>query len=322
MTRSHRRLSNMRLITLILLIITAVPASAQVLARAEAAKTDLMIGDQVWLRLQISAPPGTEIVGIDDQALANAEGLEVVQKYDVATIAESPELLLEQRFLVQSFDTGKVYIPPLSVIYRVAGSGPDTTQTREIELQVRTLPVTEESEIQPIKPIIEEPRNWTDFWPFYLALGVLFIFSAVYLALQNRRRSAPAAPPPPLPPHEHALNRLRELEARELWQRGQVKTYHTELTHIIREYFENRFNVPALESTTRQLEQELRRRALLMESQRAELSELLRMADMVKFAQAEPPQDFHGYAMERIRRLIEDTRPAPQPVEDQANESQ
>lgn len=61
----------------------------------------------------------------------------------------------------------------------------------------------------------------------------------------------------PLLPHELALQKLVALQQQKLWQKGDVKPYQSELTFIIREYLENRFNIQALESTTDEIVQNL-----------------------------------------------------------------
>lgn len=295
-------------------------AQAQVLARASVDSTQLMIGDQVWLRVLISAPAGAEIVAIDAATLGSTAKLEVLEQRPPVTTATDPELLVEQRFRITTFDTGYVRVPALPVIYRLNGQL-DTTYTRDIPLEVRTIPVTREADLRPIKDIIQEPRNWTDWWPLYLALAIIALGTAGYLAWQRRsRRQQPVPPPPPIPPHTRALARLAELERQQLWQRGEVKRYQSELTHILRQYLEERYEVPALESTTRQLEQEIAQRNLLDTPDRAKLGELLRMADMVKFAKAVPPEDFNTYALTEVRSFVERTRPV-EPAEPLSEEA-
>lgn len=287
----------------------AATAQAQVLARATVDSTHLTIGDQVWLRILISAPTGTEILAIDASPLRTNKQLEVLETQPPTTTARSPELLLEQRFRLTTFDTGYVRIPALPVVYRLNGQT-DTTFTPDIPLRVSSILVTKGSELQPIKDIVVEPRNWTDWWPVYLALLVFALAVSAYMAWRRWQQvQVPTPPPPPVPPHTRALARLHELERQQLWQRGEVKRYQSELTHILRQYLEERFRLPALESTTREIEREIERRELLPATDRAKLGELLRMADMVKFAKAEPPADFHAYALQEVRHFVERTRP-------------
>lgn len=283
-----------------------------VLARAAVERTELLIGDQLWLTVKVSAPPGTEIGAIRLDSLEAYPAIELIETRPASTVTESPELLIDQRFRVQTFDTGYVYIPELFVTYQTPDGRTDTAYTRRIPLSVRGLPVTDENELQDIKDIIEEETRITDYWPVFLGVGLLVLAGLAFSFWRNRAaRQAPTPPPPPVPPHERALAQLEELDNKQLWQAGQIKAFQTELTYILRAYLEARYDVPALESTTRELERELRKRRLLGEEKREDLAELLRLADTVKFAKAEPPADVHQQGLERVRAFVLATVPPP-----------
>ena len=49
-----------------------------------------------------------------------------------------------------------------------------------------------------------------------------------------------------IPPHREALTALRLLEEKKLWQQGLVKQYYSDLTEIIRYFFERRCSIIAL----------------------------------------------------------------------------
>lgn len=291
-------------------------AQPPVLARGRVGGTEVLIGDHVFLQLQISAPAGTEILRISADSVASSEQLEILEARDSFITAEEPELLVQKQYRLITFDTGSVRIPPLQVVFRNLNGQLDTTYSQSIYLEVGGMPVTEESELQPIKPIIEEGFYWTDLWWLYLLLLVLLLAVVAYSYWRRRaKQQRPIPPPPPVPPHERALQRLTELEAQELWQQGALKQYHSELTHILRTYIGAIFHLPALEFTTRELDAAIEKRGLLNRQQRQELLELLQVADLVKFAKAEPPRDLHARALEQVRAFVEATQPATAPEE-------
>ncbi|SER10270.1 hypothetical protein [Neolewinella agarilytica] len=300
------------LLTSLTVLLAQQSTNKAVLARAELAQTKIDIGDQIWLDVKISAPPGTRITALPTGYMNTLEGLEVVSEKEMATISETPELLLQQRMLITSFDTGYIAIPPLPYIFTAADGRPDTAYTNDLLLHVRAFPVDEDNELRPIKPIIEEPLNWLDFWPAYL---ILALGGIAYLLWTIRKRQSKVAPPPPPPPpaDEVALAELLSLEKKGLWENNQVKEYYSELTRILREYLEGRFSVPAMEMTTRQITSELGRRENLDRLQRSELSELLQLSDMVKFAKAEPAANLHAKGLDRVREFVKDTGKMPEP---------
>jgi len=90
-----------------------------------------------------------------------------------------------------------------------------------------------------------------------------------------------------LPPHEIALQALEELKNEKLWQKGLIKEYYTRLTDILREYIEVRFNIRAIELTTWEILQSFKN-STISRNDKEMLSEILELADLVKFAKALP----------------------------------
>ena len=283
----------------------------RVLARAELATNSIEIGDQIWLEVNISAPPGTTVTGMQEGFLNTINGIEALDEKALNTVAEMPELLLQQRFLITSFDTGYIAINPLPYVFRAADGQLDTTFTNDLLLHVNAIPVGDDNELRPIKPIIEEPLNWLDFWPLYLIVALGSIGYALYLNRQRRQRQAPPPPPPP-PADVIALRELDTLEGKNLWQQDLTKEYYSELTRILREYLEARFDVQAMEMTTRQITSALGQRTDFGQGQGKELSQLLQLSDLVKFAKARPAVELHAEGLKRVRTFVEETGKMPE----------
>ena len=313
------------LLLILSLLLTYLPATAQVPTnatvnvRTELTRNEIVLGDQIYLTINISAPPGTEVAALAPEQLNGLPGVEVIEAEELKVIAENPERLLEQRLLITSFDTGYVSIPPLPITFTDAMGLADTVYTDDLLLTVNGAVVSAEEDILPIKPILEEPRNLLDYWWVVALLGVGVLIFGVREYRRRQTKLPPAAPPPP-PAHVRALTELDELEQRNLWQNGQTDTYYVVLTRILRTYLEARFAIPALEMTTRQITRELKERAGLDAEERKELGELLQLSDLVKFAKATPPEDLHPRSLQRVRDFVRATgieeRTEPQPVAD------
>ena len=87
--------------------------------------------------------------------------------------------------------------------------------------------------------------------------------------------------------------KLNELDEKLLWQNNKVKQYYSELTEIIRNYIERELKVPALEKTSDEVIEMLRdfNDAESIETTKEnieKLKDLLREADLVKFAKSKP----------------------------------
>ncbi|MGB3801771.1 MAG: hypothetical protein WA952_18280 [Lewinella sp.] len=301
---------------ILILILSWQPAFAQqstnrtVNARAELARKEIVLGDQIFLTVNVSAPPGTEVFPISADQIAEVEGTEVIRVEKLNVLAENPERLLEQRFLITSFDTGYVNIPSLAIFFEGPNGVRDTTYTTDLRLSVRGAVVSDEEDIMPIKPIIEEPRNLLDYWWVFVILALVAIFFGLREYRRRQTREAPPPPPPP-PPHEVALGQLDILEGERLWQSGETDTYYVRLTRILRTYLQARFGIPALEMTTRQIVTALDRREGLNREQRTELGELLQLSDLVKFAKATPAEELHPQGLQRVREFVVETKPTP-----------
>ena len=86
---------------------------------------------------------------------------------------------------------------------------------------------------------------------------------------------------------------LNNLEKKELWQKGSVKEYYSELTDIARNYIEEAIEIPAMESTTSELIEALKRASLKKKMKISpeileNLERVLKQADLVKFAKSKP----------------------------------
>ena len=96
-----------------------------------------------------------------------------------------------------------------------------------------------------------------------------------------------------MPPFEEAIQKLQQLDEKLLWQNNQIKEYYSELTEIVRGFIERELKVPALESTTDELIDILTdfndSKAISTTKETIKkLRDLLREADLVKFAKSKP----------------------------------
>lgn len=159
-------------------------------------------------------------------------------------------------------------------------------------------------QIAPIKPIIEEAVNLEDFKYLFIGLGMLVIASLlIYFFRSKKKEVIEEEEEVYIPAHVTALEKLRALDKKELWQKGEIKAYQSELTFIIREYLENRFHIPALETTTDEI-----LRDVPDEVDQEQLRNILQMADLVKFAKANPPADIHSRFLDQAFDLVRNTK--------------
>ena len=103
------------------------------------------------------------------------------------------------------------------------------------------------------------------------------------------------------------MEKLRNLEEQKVWQQGDIKQYYSELSEIIREYIEGRYQFLALESTTDEIMDKLMRISL-PDQYKNNLQDLLMTADLVKFAKSHPLPDENKRYLDIANEFVRTTK--------------
>lgn len=218
---------------------------------------------------------------------------EVIKAGRVDTlVSDTGDWTLTQVLTITSFDTGFHAIPPIPFAVRVPGASDfSLTESKPLLLEIKSVTVDQAADIKDLKPILRVPYTFADFLPWILGLLLLALLVAlIWFFIWSRKNNKtlikiPARPPPPA--HVTALGKLEELKKQQLWQKGQVKEYHTRLTDILRSYLEAIYEINAAEMTSFEIMQGMRQQ-VIEENQLKEVKKVLELADMAKFAKARP----------------------------------
>lgn len=296
------------LLTLLLCITAAMARPQQVFLQADTLV--MRIGEHVGLSLGIALPGGGGAVEWPAFGDTLAPHVELVRRepVDTLTTTDGP-VQLAQRLHITSFDTGFWAIPPMK--FTLNGN---TLETAPLLIEVRGVQVDPSGKIRDISPLFEPPFDpswWIRKHWLWFAAGAVLLIAMVMLVRKWRRRpvSAPSVVPVIAGPvHERFLKQLDEVEGLRLWQHGEHKAFHSRITDIVRGYLEERFKVPALERTTDDLLLELRTSPIPPELQQ-QLANMLRLADLVKFAKAVPGPTENERMLAGAREFIKATAP-------------
>ncbi len=270
--------------------------------------TKYLVGDYINYNIKIKYKPNIEIYfpSITD----SIKQLEFVKRDTIITKNEKDFITKDYRYIFTGFDSANIVIPSISIPYRIKN---DTTirfaKTDSLLILVSTVNVDTSKDIKDIKEPIKIPFNWKIILLWVLiVLIVLIIIYFIYKKFIKGKRKLEKENIVIKLPHEKALESLNELEKKQLYQRGLIKEYHTEITEIIRKYFEERFGFPALELTTTEAINFLSKipeaKAIINLT-----NEFLNNADMVKFAKFIPMTDVNEEMMTQARLIIEKTIP-------------
>lgn len=250
--------------------------------KANIETSQIRIGEQFSYRISVNE---TENVILPKLEL---QGLEIIDSAKVDTINN----MLIQKYVLTGFDSGAYYIPQQQVFIRNQAYLTDSLLVNVATVQVDTTRVKK----YPIKSIQKEPYVFDDFKIYiYLLAAILLIvaFWIYWFVIRKRKQLEETATYRTLPPYEEAMYRLNELDEKLLWQNNKVKQFYSELTDIVRAYIENEIKIPALERTSDEIVETLRdfQKSNAIETSKEtidKLKDLLREADLVKFAKSKP----------------------------------
>jgi len=292
-----------RFITLFLAAGTFISVNAQTIqVNARFDSTAILIGDQIKLHIEMERQSD---VRVQFPAWMDAipRNIEILDVYPVdSTQVADGRIRLIQNILVTSFDSGRHVLPPIRFSF-VADGITDTIATRQIFLDVYTMPLDSTQNIADIKPIYKMPVGWTDVWPWLLRIGLLLLAAAIIgfaiYAFIRRRNNKPIFAPskPAEPPHIVAIRELDRLRGEKLWQNNRIKDYYTRLSDVVRTYIEGRFGVNAMEMTSDEILTGLQNTGFEDNNLVNRLRKLFSLSDLVKFAKAEPFPDENETSM-------------------------
>jgi hypothetical protein len=220
----------------------------------------------------------------------NFGALEVIQSYKIDTVKNGARYELIKKYGLTQFDSGQYVIPKIPVLINGKPVFSDS-----IKVEVNTIKVdTLKQKMYDIKDIAQVDSPLGTWWIYvllFLAIATAGFF--LYKFIKKRQREPKAEVIVFKSPIEKATTLLQQLETKGLWQKGEIKDYYSELTDIARNYIEEEIHIPAMESTTSELIEGLRKAAkqkkLKLSNETVEnLEKVLKQADLVKFAKIKP----------------------------------
>ncbi|MBO5405255.1 MAG: hypothetical protein J6A13_04575 [Paludibacteraceae bacterium] len=283
--------------------------------------TTLFIGDQTDLHLRATCGAG-EQVQMPVLAEQLVDGIEIVDRTIVdTTTLQDGRVQYNQYLTLTSFQDSLFYIEPLAFV-----SGDDTVWSESLMLNV-VQPFEMDSTdmaITDIKGIYKAPIWWWGILRWVLlalaiaGVGVGGYYLITYLRNRFGDASATDVPTEPLRPAEEvALEKLDAIREQKIWQSGQVKEYHTQLTDVVREYIARRFEVSSTEQTSDETLRAMR--GLLSDKKELyeDLRKMLTLADLVKFAKWTTTPDENELSLRSAYAFVKETTP----IEEEQKES-
>lgn len=319
------KLRNKILLFLLLCLSTTILAQKPTV-RATIEPSDILIGEQAVINLEVISPKGRNIIfPVYPDTLVT--GIEVLTMLPPDTTM-TEVMRINQKYIVTSFDSTLYHIPHLIVL-----DGNDSILSNDLGLKVSAPQLSDSTlayleamkkletdsidfrklQISDIKDIQTLPFNFWDFFQDYLMIPLLIFFAVVvlfvilYFLLRKKKKGYFFTPKVVLPPHIVALQGLDELKAKKLCQKGMEKEFYTELSDIVRQYIDKRFNIDAPEMITEDIIEAVHR-ATETGSTADNLKQILTLADLVKFAKYTPFPDENDLSLMNAYLFINQTK--------------
>ncbi|MDR6968976.1 hypothetical protein J2X31_003002 [Flavobacterium arsenatis] len=215
--------------------------------------------------------------------------MEVIRNYVVDTVKKDNRYELIKKYGLAQFDSGKYIVPSLKVFINQKPYFTDSLSVEVANVPVDTL----QQKMYEIKPIIGAESASSGIWKWLLIILALVGIGFLVYYLIKKYQKKKVEQEVYKTPIEKATSLLNTLEKKELWQKGEVKAYYSELTDIARNYIEEAIEIPAMESTTSELIVALRnasqkKKMAVSQETLENLERVLKQADLVKFAKSKP----------------------------------
>ena len=282
----------------------------------------IRIGEQSTIEWELRCSAGSKAIKLPAIGDTISKQIDVIDLSEIDTTYDQENIevkIFKQRITITSWDSGFHAIPPFVFIV-----DDKEYKTAPLLLTVNTVELSDEQDIKDIKTIIDEPFSlweWikANLWTIVLISAGLIAFSIgvyFYLKYLKRPKTELISFIPKESADQLAIKQLELLKSKKLWQSGNVKGFHVELSHILREYIEHRYQFRALELTRDEILALMARTSQLSKELTLLLDHNLSLSDMAKFAKVQPLADENEKALKFAFQFVEETKFKEKSAED------
>jgi hypothetical protein len=259
----------------------------------------VLIGKKFEVRYEIQRADDRHSVEWKPDAYRENRDIELI---DLGEEESGEHFLLRLNLAV--FDTGRIELPQIYAVLNTDGLV-DTLYSPAFFIEVFP-PGDFRPELQPIRPIIKDPEEQL-WWPYILAAGLIVLGILLILFFDRIRKTRAGKSggerERPIDPNERAISGLKTLKNKRLIEKGQIDSFHTELSFIFRRWLRDRFGINAMEQTAGELVESLRY-IEVPEDKILEWAGILSTIDGVKYAKGRPDPEFHDQSFDAVLQFI------------------
>lgn len=267
--------------------------------------TDIKIGEGFFLTIKAHTKAGDLVTFPETQQFGS---FDIIDSSPTDTIVNNNLVELIKKYELTQFDEGEYTLPQIPVIVDAS-----VYHTDSIKINVQNVVVdTLKTPLYDIKSISKQGASFSTYW-YYLIFVFLSIAIGVFIYIYIKRQQEKKLTEDDKykTPYEKALKKLKKLEGKKNWTRGDAKPYYSDMTNIVRSFIEDTFDISARELTTYEiitlLRSTLRDKSIKIKPEViADFKRILETSDLVKFAKSQPTEGEIVADTAKIQKIVED----------------
>jgi len=269
------------------------------------------IGDRIEYSLTIEADSSIKIDSL--QILGDLGEFELRNWLLKSDRFRDGKRFMEYSGVLTVYETGKVAIPPVPIVFHPAEDVTDTIFTDSMEVFIMSLVLNDSAaDIKDLKGVKGMGQSRA---MIIIIIAVLLALAAalIWYFLKKRPDFEAQRTEPLKSPWDEALEMLASLSSRQL----EPKAHYIELSDIIRRYVERRYGFSATDMTTSEIKIQIPRLNIDDDLSQS-LMGLLEYADLVKFAKLVPSSERMAADHHIAKDFVKKTMPGAQVAEEVA----
>lgn len=248
--------------------------------------TTIKVGEQISYEIKIES---NDIGDVFFPEKYQFSPFVIAEEFPLDTIDFQRKKSITKRFRLTNFDEGNFVIKPQEIIF-----GNKKLYSDSLLIEVLTVEVdTVSKKFFDIKEINQTKESKNSPFIIFSSLLILIVAAIIIYVLYKKLILSEVIIDEYNTPFEIAINSLNELDEKKINSQIEYKIYYTQMTDIIKNYFEKDVEISAFESTSNELIEKI---ILLKKSKKLKLSKetiddfrkVLENADLVKFAKYTP----------------------------------
>lgn len=273
--------------------------------KAQVNRAVITIGDPVEYSVTIRHAPSVQILSTIPPPPSDLFKIKKVQDIQEE---DPPYQITGKKYTLTTFRLGEFVLEPVEIQYRKDGGEVQSLQTEKIYITVKSVAEGEiKEDIRGVKSVLSLISGWGS-WLLWLILGLGLLLAFLVYKRLTKRQETPIPAGPVLTAEEDALLRLSQLFDSDLLRRAKIKEYYLKLSEILRTYLERRFHILAVEQTTTEIANSLKRKDV-DRVLRDKINAVLEAADLAKFAKWKPEPAEIIHLNQESKQIVEMAKP-------------